>query len=196
MEYYSSEQIEAILKSDKAREILGWFPPVYSDAYVFLWLLEEIGESVERMEQWAEAFAAQVMPQSATFTIPLWEERLGILPSEKLTLAQRRNQIVNRRRTRAPMPPAKIESIITNLTGVETEIRENTGTNKFTVVCGGCIPQEIMQAVRRELNKLKPAHLIYQIVTEVRREAAGKRYLAAKAAMMKTYEIYEIKEGI
>ena len=79
---------------------------------------------------------------------------------------------------------------------METEIRENTGKNKFTVVCGGCIPQEIMQAVRRELNKLKPAHLIYQIVTEVRREAAGKRYLAAKAAMMKTYEIYEIKEGI
>ncbi len=192
MEYYSSERIEEILKSDKAREILGWFPPVYSDAYVFLWLLEEIGESIERMQQWAEEFVAQVMPQSATWTLPLWEERLGILPNEKLTVSQRRNQIVNRRRTRAPMPPAKIESMITNLTGVETTIRENTGKNRFTVVCGGSIPPEIMKAVRRELNKLKPTHLIYQIVTEIIREAATEKYLAAKAAMIKTYEVKEV----
>ena len=85
MEYYSSEQIEEILKSEKAREILGWFPPVYSDAYVFLWLLEETGESIERMQQWAEEFAQQVMPQSATWTLPLWEERYGIPSGEKLS---------------------------------------------------------------------------------------------------------------
>ena len=70
MEYYSSERIEEILKSDKAREILGWFPPVYSDAYVFLWLLEEVGMSLSRLEQWAREFAEQVIPQTATWSLP------------------------------------------------------------------------------------------------------------------------------
>ena len=75
MEYYSSERIEEILKSDKAREILGWFPPVYSDAYVFLWLLEEVGMSLSRLEQWAREFSDQVMPQTATLSLPYCEER-------------------------------------------------------------------------------------------------------------------------
>ena len=66
MGYYTSELIEEILKSEKAKELLGWFPPVYSDAYVFLWLLQEVGASIKRMEQWAEEFADQVMPQRAT----------------------------------------------------------------------------------------------------------------------------------
>lgn len=192
MEYYSSEQIEEILKSEKAREILGWFPPVYSDAYVFLWLLEETGESIERMQQWAEEFAQQVMPQSATWTLPLWEERYGIPSGEKLSLSQRRNQIVNRRRTRAPMPPAKIEAIITNLTGVATRIEENTGKNKFTVVCKGYIPPEIMKAVRRELNKLKPSHLIYQIISSIFYDASAMQYQAAAAGILKIYEVKEV----
>lgn len=191
MEYYSSERIEEILKSDKAQEILGWFPPVYSDAYVFLWLLEEVGMSLSRLEQWAREFAEQVMPQTATWSLPYWEERYGILPDEKLSLSQRRNQIVNRRRTRAPMPPAKAIEIVENLTGVDVRIEENTGKNKFTVMFGDVVPQDVIAAVRRELNILKPAHLIYEIVTSIFYEMVTARYLAAKAGVFKMYEVKE-----
>lgn len=189
---YTSELIEEILKSKKAKEILGWFPPVYSDAYVFLWLLQEVGSSIGRMENWAEEFADQVMPQRATWSLPYWEERYGLIPNENLSQQQRRNQIVNKRRTRAPMPPKKIEDIITNITGIETKIEENTGKNHFTVVCGGYIPPAIMKSVRREINRLKPSHLIYKIISSIFYETGITKYIASAASIFKTYTVKEV----
>lgn len=90
------------------------------------------------------------------------------------------------------MPPAKIEAIITNLTGVATRIEENTGKNKFTVVCKGYITPEIMKAVRRELNKLKPSHLIYQIISSIFYDASAMQYQAAAAGILKIYEVKEV----
>ncbi len=192
MEYYTSETIEEILTGSKAREILSWLPPVYSDAYVFLWLLREVSGSIERMEQWATDFANQTVPQTATWSIPYWEERYGIISNENLSLRQRRNQIVNKRRTRAPMPPKKIADIITNLTGVETKIEENTGKNHFTVVSSGYIPPKIMKAVRKELNQLKPAHLIYDIISSLFYDMKGTRYTAGAASVFKVYRVKEV----
>lgn len=192
MGYYTSELIEEILKSEKAKEILGWFPPVYSDAYVFLWLLQEVGASIERMEQWAEEFCDQVMPQKATWSLPYWEARYGLIPNESLSLQQRRNQIVNKRRTRAPMPPKKIEDIITNITGIETKIEENTGKNHFTVVCSGYIPPSLMKMVKKEINKLKPSHLIYQLISSIFYDTEITRYMAGAASILKTYTVKEV----
>lgn len=192
MSYYTSELIEEILESDKAKEILGWFPPVYSDAYVFLWLLQEVGASIGRMEDWAEQFADQVMPQRATWSLPYWEERYGITPNDELSAQQRRNQIVNKRRTRAPMPPKKIEDIITNITGIETKIEENTGKNHFTVVCGGYIPPKLMKMVRKELNKVKPSHLIYEIISSIFYDTGMTKYLASAASVLKIYTVKEV----
>ena len=192
MGYYTSELIEEILKSEKAKELLGWFPPVYSDAYVFLWLLQEVGASIKRMEQWAEEFADQVMPQRATWSLPYWEERYGIIPNESLSKEQRRNQIVNKRRTRAPMPPKKIEDIITNITGIETKIEENTGKNHFTVVSSGYIPPGLMKMVRKEINKLKPSHLIYRIISSIFYDTEITKYLASAASVLKTYTVKEV----
>ena len=192
MGYYTSELIEEIFKSHKAKEILGWFPPVYSDAYVFLWLLQEVGGSIERMEQWAEEFADQVMPQRATWSLPYWEARYGIIPNDSLSKEQRRNQIVNKRRTRAPMPPKKIEDIITNITGIETKIEENTGKNCFTVVCRGYIPPVLMTMVRKEINQLKPSHLIYRIISSIFYDTGITKYLAGAASVLKTYTVKEV----
>lgn len=192
MEYYTSETIEEILTSEKAREILGWFPAVYSDAYVFLWMLQEVGASIERMEQWAEDFAAQIVPQTATWSMPYWEERYGIISNESLSLQQRRNQVVNKRRTRAPMPPKKIEDIISNLTGIKTKIEENTGRNHFTVISSGYIPPGLMKMVRKELNQLKPSHLIYDIISAIFHDVSGVRYTACAAGVFKVYQIKEV----
>ena len=192
MGYYTSELIEEILKSKKAKEILDWFPPVYSDAYVFLWLLQEVGSSIGRMENWAEEFADQVMPQRATWSLPYWEERYGLIPNENLSQQQRRNQIVNKRRTRAPMPPKKIEDIITNITGIETKIEENTGKNHFTVVCGGYIPNRVLQTVKKELNKIKPTHLIYTVTASIFYDAELSKYLAGAFSVGKIYNIEEV----
>lgn len=190
--YYTSETINEILKSPKAREILGWLPPVYSDAYVFLWILEEVGASIDRLEDWTKEFTAQVMPQTATWSLPYWEERYGLITNDNLSTKQRRNQVINKRRARAPMPPGKVEEIVANMTGIKTKIQENTGKNHFTVVCSGYIPPKVMNSVRRELNKLKPSHLIYTIISSIFYETKATKYAACAVSLMKNYLVEEV----
>ena len=90
------------------------------------------------------------------------------------------------------MPPKKIEDIITNITGIETKIEENTGKNHFTVVCGGYIPPAIMKSVRREINRLKPSHLIYKIISSIFYEIGITKYIASAASIFKTYTVKEV----
>lgn len=192
MAYYTSELINKILKNEKAREILGWLPPVYSDAYVFLWLLQVIGVSIDDMESWALEYGKQAVPQTATWSIPYWEERYGILSNSSLTTQQRRNQIVNKRRTRAPMPPKKVEDIITNITNVPTKIKENTGKNQFIVDCIGYITPGMRRQVEKEIDRLKPSHLIYTITSSIYHDTGITNYMAGASSVRKIYEVKEV----
>lgn len=193
MAYYTSDLINEILRSEKAKEILSWLPPVYSDAYVFLWLLEQIGISLGHMEKWSEEYALQTVPQTATWSVPYWEERYGILPNENLTLEQRRRQVVNKRIIRAPIIPYKLEEIITNITGLPTKIEENTGKNHFTVTCIGYMNPATRKAVRKEIDKAKPSHLIYALKSSIFFDAEVTKYAAAAASIRKIYNVQEVK---
>lgn len=190
--YYSSDWIEKILTNEKAREILGWLPPVYSQAYVFLWLLQKAGGSIEHMEDLAENFVEQIVPQTATWSIPYWEERYEIISNDKLSLSERRQKVITKRKTKAPMPPKKIEDIIIEITGLETSIQENTGRNHFTVMCDGYISPKTMKIVRKELDKVKPSHLIYTIVSSFFYAPDITVYTASVVSSMKTYSVREV----
>lgn len=193
MEYYTSELIEKILVDNpKAKEILRWMPPRYASAYVFLNLLNQIGLSIGRMETWANDVRNQVVPQTATWSIEYWEDRYGIIPNENLTIEQRRSQVVNKRITRAPMIPYKLEEIVSNITGVPTQIQENTGRNHFTVVCIGYVNQATMKAVRKEIDRVKPSHLVYTITSSIYYDTDTTQYKAAAPAVKKIYDVREV----
>lgn len=193
MEYYTSEMIEKILEDNpKAKEALGWMPPRYAESYVFLHLLNQIGKSISRMDTWASDIRNQVLPQTATWSIGDWEERYGIIPNDNLTIQQRRNQVVNKRITRAPMIPYKIEEIVSNITGIPTVVRENTGKNHFTVVCIGYVNEATRKAVRKEINRIKPSHLIYTLTSAIYYDTDSAHTKAAAPSIKKIYDVEEV----
>ena len=75
---YWTDMMQRILKSEMGRKIVGEVAPVYGEAYVALWLFEVIGRALDDMELWTEEYQQQIVPQTATWSLPLWEMRYGL----------------------------------------------------------------------------------------------------------------------
>lgn len=161
---YKTELMEQILKSKKGQELVQMMSPLYGEAYVALWILEAIGQILDEMAEWSESLADQTRPQTATWSLPLWEKQYGIVPDPSWDIERRRQNIINKMRQRAPMNPHKLASIIAVAAGGGCIIEECTGKNHFTVHLSGISVLENEDYVRAVIDKAKPAHLIYDIV--------------------------------
>lgn len=187
--YYTTELIEKILKSPKAREIIGWLPPVYGEAYVFLWLLEAIGRELDDMAEWSEGLKDQALPQTATWSLPYWEERYGIPSNPELPVERRRASILFKMNSRAPVNPHKLEEIVSKVTGVPTGVEENTGKNRFAVRCLGYIDSLAVERAKEQINLIKPSHLVYDINVAIRHKTGHVSYMPVVLQVRKTYEV-------
>lgn len=163
---YKTELTEQILQSPMAQQIIQEVSPIYGEAYTALWLFQVIGTVLDDMKEWATSLEKQVVPQTATWSLPYWEEQYGIITDETWTYERRRQNIVNKMRNRAPMNPAKMERIISVAAGADARIEELTGKNHFTVYISTSKDLVDEDFVRSEINKAKPAHLIYDIAYE------------------------------
>lgn len=163
---YRTEMIEEILKSPTAQRIIQMVSPIYGEAYTVLWLYQVIGAVLDLMDEWTDSLALQVVPQTATWSLPYWEEQYGIVPNPSWNMERRRQQVVNKMRSRGPMNPYKVAQIVSVAAGADSRIEERTGKNHFTVYINSMPSMVDEAAVRKELNIVKPAHLIYDIVYE------------------------------
>lgn len=161
MTNYRTDLMDEILTSPEARNIVGQVSPIYGAAFVALWLFQVIGCQLDDIEAWSRAFQAETVPQTATWSLDYWEENYGIPRNPNMTDSQRRARIISRIRDRAPMSPAKLARYITDVSGYECEIIENTGKNRFTLIRRD--QSGPLGLVRLALNEAKPAHVIYKL---------------------------------
>lgn len=160
---YKTDLTDAIIKSDKAKELLNMIAPVYGDDYVSLWLFQVIGARLDKVSDWVEEFEKQLVPQTATWSLPIWESEYGLLIDSSLTTEQRRQRIISKMWSNRAMPPAKLAKILENIAGTDIFIEERTGKRKFTVYITS-LPKYVDEtAVRNRINQLKPSHLVYDI---------------------------------
>lgn len=163
---YETELMREILTSPLAKRMVQEITPRYGNAYAFLWLMQVTGLEWDEMRRWSEEIRAQVVPQTATWTLDWWEQRYGITKDPSLTVEQRRQNIIFKRTNRSPANPAKIERIVSSMTGHAVRVQENTGKNHFTIYISA-FPEEINEeAIRAELDNILPARLIYTITCE------------------------------
>lgn len=168
---YSTDLMNQILKSPTAQKIVQGLTPKYGEAYAILWLFQVIGTQLDKLQKWISwdeteitSIKAQVVPQTATWSLPIWEDAYNIVPSPEWDLDRRRQNIVNRKWQRAPMNPYKVEQILAVATGCDVRIVERTGRNRFSVYISS-MPVDVEQ-VKNQLNEIKPAHLIYNVTFE------------------------------
>lgn len=163
---YKTELMEKILQSPKAQEIVQMVSPIYGEAYTVLWLYQVIGTVLDLMAEWTEGIEPQTRPQTATWSLPYWEEQYGLASDPSWSYDRRRQNIVNKSITRAPINPVRLENIVSVAAGADARVEEHTGKNHFTVYIAARKDQVDEDFVRKEINAAKPAHLIYSIIYE------------------------------
>lgn len=160
---YRTELMEQILTNTKAQEIIDYVSQIYGESYVGLWIYQAIGTVLGNTESLASQLRYETNPATTTLMIAYWENAYGIQPDDTMTLQQRRNRIISVIGSRGAVTPARLASAISGaLGGVQVEVTERTGPNQFRVMVRGAVRS--LDPARAIIDKMKPAHLTYQIV--------------------------------
>lgn len=159
---YQTELMRSILTNPKAQEIIDWVSSIYGDSYVGLWLFQATGIVLEQVENMMISLRDETNVANATLLLDMYEQMYGLAKNPSLTIEQRRYRLINKTRARGPCNPKRLaEAVSVALDGVPVEITERVAKNTFLVNIRESV-EDITPAVA-VLERMKPAHLIYQI---------------------------------
>lgn len=157
-----TEMSRAILKSERAQEMIDYIAPVYGESYVGLWLLEVNGSVLDEVWNIAIGLRQETNPATATLLLDQWEDHYDIPRNHNLTVQQRRDRILTKLQSRGACNPDRLAAAVSaELGGVEVDVYENIDINTFEVVVREVI-YDLLPATAL-IDKKKPAHLIYNI---------------------------------
>ena len=88
---------------ETAKDMLSMISPIYDRSYVGKWIFQVMAASMELARETVEDMKNQAFPETATWSLPWWEERYGITGNEGKSLEERRRPIVQKRNTKRPM---------------------------------------------------------------------------------------------
>ena len=157
-----TELMKSILTNETARKMIDYVSPIYGNSYVGLWIYQAIGVVLSELCKIADQLRYETNASTADLLLDYWEKQYGLPADSSLTKEQRRARIINKKQSRGPCNPARLCAAISSaLGGVKVEITENVAQNTFLVNIREYVPS-IVPAVS-VLERMKPAHLVYQI---------------------------------
>jgi len=157
--------VAEIIKSPSAQKILNntVTEGFYNRSRIALWMFEVIGKEWDDIEKYINELPLERFPQTATWSIPIWEFVYGIEADSHLSLDQRRARILTRRFDHPPINPARIERALSATTGLPVDIEEHVAPYTFKVTID---ESENMIFDHREalriLRRMKPSHLSFR----------------------------------
>ena len=157
-----TELMKSILTDKTAQRIIDYVSPIYGNSYVGLWLYQAIGTALSEICSVADQLRYETNVCTTDLLLDFWELEYGITPDTSLTKEQRRARIIDKKLSRGPCNQAQVcAAVSTVLGGVEVDITENVAQNTFLVNIREPV-DSIVPAVA-VIERMKPAHLIYQI---------------------------------
>lgn len=154
--------MRAIVADETAQRMIDFVSPIYGNSYVGLWLYQSIGVVIGEAYKLAEQLKSETNPATAELLLDYWEDHYAIPRDSSLSVEQRRNRIILKTQTRGGTSPARLAAAISSaLNGVRVEITENVAKNTFLINIREYV-ESIAPAVA-VVERMKPAHLIYQI---------------------------------
>ena len=159
---------DSIITSKTAERMLGRVSPIYDNSYVGLWMFEAIGREYDQLWEIVNSFPDQLFPESATWSIELWERRYGIVPIEGQSLETRRQRVLAMRSTPKPLNPFQVESYIRIMYERDCEVVDNVGSYTFGVyIIATDTPKELnVRDITAYLDRHKPSHMSYELAFE------------------------------
>lgn len=162
-----TELMRSILTNEMAQKIIDYVSPIYGNSYVGLWIYQAIGTVLGEVYTLANDLKYEANPLTSTLLLDYWEEHYGLNKDESLTVEQRRSRLGEKIRSRGSCNPAKLAAAVSAaLGGVEVDITENAAQNTFLVNIRENV--QSFDAAVPVIERMKPAHLIYEIRVDIR----------------------------
>lgn len=164
---YQTELMRRILTNPKAQEIIDYVSPIYGESYVGLWIYQAIGTVLDEVCTIAEQLRYETNASTSEILLELWERRYGLLTDTTQTPEQRRARILAKKQSKGACNPARLAAAVSAaLGGVQVEVVENAARNTFHVHV--LEPVDSTAPAVAVIDKMKPAHLIYEITVLMR----------------------------
>lgn len=149
------------MKSNKAKEMFSTISPVYETSIVMKSIYKAIGSETELSEELAADILKQLFPQTATWGLILWEERLKLITNLNENIQLRRAKVISKLQSRNKIiNPYQMALIISNYTKAKVNIVEDVAPYMFEInlLSYEGFPTELKD-MYKEVKRIKPSHL-------------------------------------
>lgn len=192
--------LENFPTSESAKRMLSYVTEgFYDKSYVGKWMYQVMGMEYDKALKIIEDLPKQFFPETATWGLMYHEIKWGLPVQENLGYEERRRLIFQKRDTKAPMTPYRMESYLETMTGLKVHVsdvhdlgRYSNGfehPNMFHVTVIGNSNLDLTD-IRKFIDSLKQSHTVYTIdLLEECYETLQCTYGAVIPQTKKTYEV-------
>ena len=178
---------DEIITSPTAARMLETVTPIYDEAYTALWIYQVMGQEYDAIWQILEELPAQLSPETATWGIELWERRYGIVPNSSLSISQRRQRVLEKRKHSGPISPQVFAKLAQSVTGLSARVEEHDCPYTFDIYLTGINANEA--TLRRRIKAMKQSHMSFDIRYE--ESVTSAIYTGIS---METFKRFELKQ--
>lgn len=153
-----------MITSKKGQEMIKNISPIYANSKVEQAIYEAIGLEFDNADYLVEEILKQMFPQTATWGLVFWENRLNISINSNEDIEKRRQKIITKMQTKWPLTPERMASILKNYTNAEVKIIEGIDDFTFQVLLktySGI--GEVLKEIINKIKGIKPSHMSFII---------------------------------
>ncbi|MCC0680416.1 YmfQ family protein [Clostridioides sp. ES-S-0005-03] len=178
-----------MIASKKGREMLLTLSTIYEQSIIMQSLYEAIGSEFDNLELLNKEIELQLFPQSATWGLSFWENRVGLATNLDEAIETRRRKVIAKLQSKYIMTPKRMSMILQSYTGANIKINENISPYTFGVELTSTqgFPRDLEDLYKR-VNVIKPSHLSvsYKLVSLLK----SKTYFAQTTIMSEEITVY------
>ena len=145
--------------------MMGRVSPIYDRSYVAKWLYQVMGLEWDRVWAVMDSMWEQPFLEQATWGLRYWEQAYGLDTDETKSYEERRRLVSAKRSLKTPMNPARLEMILSNLTGGTAAVTENIAPYTFSVELDTQDNPIDYDSVIRLMRQVKPSHQSFRLYT-------------------------------
>lgn len=155
-----------------ARDMMSMISPIYDNSYVGKWIFEVMSVPLSLAQDTINELREQAFPETATWSLPYWEQSYGITTKASLSIEERRKRIIVKRSFRAPMNPARIELLIKEACGRDVKLIENIAPSVFGLEILDGKDGVNIESIISLINEVKQAQKSVRIFVEQHSETS------------------------
>lgn len=156
--------LESFPTRELARDMMGMISPIYDNSYVGKWIFEVMSVPLSLAQDTINELREQAFPETATWSLPYWEQSYGLPTNEALSIEERRSRVISKRNYRKPMNPARIEMLLKELCGRDVKLIENTAPHTFEISVSPGTSEASLDQIIKLVNEVKQAQKSFRVV--------------------------------